>query len=342
MKAFTSRMKALSDGMSDLMGTEKSSSDMATRLSALSPEDQALVKKFGVTWAEEEELVREFRQQLLAAGPLPELMDHIYLRRFLRARQHQLPKALAMARDHLEWRRGNGVDAILETFHFHERGAFFQCYPDGYFCTDRCGRPIFLSQPGKIDTEELWKFTELERCIKYHIQVQERYIKHYLPAASIASGRVQHQSLVIIDMDGVGVSTLTGEVRKILATVMALDQDNYPELMYKTLILNAPTSFRVLWAMVRQLMDERTQAKFEVLPADFQEALQQYVAPENLMQKYGGTHSASLLDEPGPWKDPAVQAEVAARGRTWWEGLPDVEVEVANHVARGGSDKRES
>ncbi len=41
-------------------------------------------------------------------------------------------------------------------------------------------------------------------------------------------------------------------------------QDNYPELMYKTLIINAPTTFRVLWAMVRHLMDARTQAKIEV------------------------------------------------------------------------------
>lgn len=33
--------------------------------------------------------------------------------------------------------------------------------------------------------------------------------------------------------------------------------------MYKTLIINAPTTFRVLWAMVRHLMDARTQAKIK-------------------------------------------------------------------------------
>lgn len=40
-------------------------------------------------------------------------------------------------------------------------------------------------------------------------------------------------------------------------------QDNYPELMWKTLIINAPTTFRVLWAMVRHLLDARTQAKIQ-------------------------------------------------------------------------------
>ncbi len=44
----------------------------------------------------------------------------------------------------------------------------------------------------------------------------------------------------------------------------ALCQNNYPELMYKTLIINAPATFRVLWAMVRHLLDARTQAKIQV------------------------------------------------------------------------------
>lgn len=41
----------------------------------------------------------------------------------------------------------------------------------GFYCTDRTGRPVYIQQPGKVNTDELWKFTNLERCVRYHIQV---------------------------------------------------------------------------------------------------------------------------------------------------------------------------
>lgn len=91
------------------------------------------------------------------------------------------------------------------------------------------------------------------------------------------------------------MATLTGEVRSIMARVMQIDQDYYPELMHKALIVNAPTSFRVIWAMVKYLMDARTQAKIEVLPADFQADLMRHIAPENLMERYGGTNTTPLM-----------------------------------------------
>lgn len=61
-----------------------------------------------------------------------------------------------------------------------------------------------------------------------------------------------------------GLSTLTGEVRKIMGQIMAIDQDYYPELMWRAVVVNAPTTFRMIWAMIKYLLDDRTQAKIEV------------------------------------------------------------------------------
>ena len=44
----------------------------------------------------------------------------------------------------------------------------------------------------------------------------------------------------------------------------------------------------------------------QVLPVDFQEELLKFVAPENLMVRYGGTNATPLIDSPGPWKDAKV------------------------------------
>ena len=60
-----------------------------------------------------------------------------FLRRFLRARQHDLKKARDMYAATVKWRAENGVDTILDDFHFHERDAFISLYPQGYHKTDK-------------------------------------------------------------------------------------------------------------------------------------------------------------------------------------------------------------
>jgi hypothetical protein len=51
------------------------------------------------------------------------MFDRYYLRRFLRARQHDLKRAQAMFLAHLKWREDNGIDTILTDFHFEASGA---------------------------------------------------------------------------------------------------------------------------------------------------------------------------------------------------------------------------
>ena len=63
-----------------------------------------------------------------------------FLRRFLRARQHDLKRAKDMYAATVKWRAEFGVDTILEDFHFHERDAFISLYPQGYHKTDKTVR----------------------------------------------------------------------------------------------------------------------------------------------------------------------------------------------------------
>lgn len=275
-------------------------------------EDAECRAMWGVSLEQEWQLVEQLREEVeMEVGELPVEWDDHVLRRFLRARKHNIYKAKVMLLDTLKWRKETNVDTVLTDFDFHEKEQFSKWYPEGFYGVDREGRPIYVQQPGKIDTEQLWKFTTLERCVRYHLQQQERYWRVIAPAASAAAGRRQDQSLVLIDMDGVGISTLTSEVRNIMGTVMKIDQDYYPELMWKACLVNVPVSFRVIWSMVKHFMDAHTQAKIEVLGTNFQEELQQLVAPENLMTCYGGTNTAPLGAQPGPWQDPAILAKLA-------------------------------
>ena len=67
---------------------------------------------------------------------MPLFADRYTLRRFLRARGHNVVKALQMFKAHLEWRKEFGTDD-LDKFHFHERDAFISLYPQGYHMTDK-------------------------------------------------------------------------------------------------------------------------------------------------------------------------------------------------------------
>ena len=69
--------------------------------------------------------------------PVP---DWYFLRRFLRARQHDLKRAKEMYAATVKWRAEFGTDTILEDFHFHERDAFISLYPQGYHKTDKMVR----------------------------------------------------------------------------------------------------------------------------------------------------------------------------------------------------------
>ena len=66
--------------------------------------------------------------------------DMYFLRRFLRARQHDLKRAKEMYTASMKWRREFGVEDVTNNFHFTERDAFIALYPQGYHKTDKLVR----------------------------------------------------------------------------------------------------------------------------------------------------------------------------------------------------------
>lgn len=85
-----------------------------------------------------------------------------------------------------------------------------------------------------------------------------------MPACTKVSGRKIEQTFAILDVQGVGLKHFTGEIKRLLAKVTSLDQDNYPEMLGHTCIINAPSVFKVIWAFAKPLLDQRTQNKIEV------------------------------------------------------------------------------
>ncbi|KAK9819593.1 hypothetical protein WJX72_000104 [[Myrmecia] bisecta] len=280
-----------------------------------SDDEEQFEREWSKTKAQELELLEQFRQSLAAKGVLNAYTDKYVLRRFLRARQHNIARATEMILAHLQWRKEIGADTIIDDFHFHERDAFIALYPQGYHKTDKAGRPIYIQHIGQINLKQIYELTTEERMIKFHVQEYERCMKYIMPACSKVAGRHIDQTFAILDLKGVGLKHLTGEVKKMMSKVTGIDQNNYPEMLGHTCIINAPGVFKLLYGAIRPMLDVRTQAKIEVCPRDYLPALLHWVDADCLPEYLGGTSKATLLDDKGPWNDPDTVAEIDANYR---------------------------
>jgi len=193
---------------------------------------------WGITEERERALLAEFRELLERTTDIKgnATFDDYYLRRFLRARSHDLAKAEAMFASHLKWRRDFGTDTILEDFVYDEREAFLALYPQGYHKVDKLGRPIYIQHLGQINMKAMKNVTTEERMIRFHVQEYERALKYIFPACSEAAGEHVSQTLAIMDLKGLGLRHLSGDVKRILSVLTRIDQDNYPETLGKTLV----------------------------------------------------------------------------------------------------------
>lgn len=62
---------------------------------------------------------------------------------------------------------------------------------------------------------------------------------------------------------GVGIKQVSS-VKQMLGKITSLDSNNYPEMLGKTCIINAPSGFGMIFGMVKPFLDARTRAKVEV------------------------------------------------------------------------------
>lgn len=55
-------------------------------------------------------------------------------------------------------------------------------------------------------------------------------------------------------------------MKQMLGKITSLDSNNYPEMLGKTCIINAPAGFGMIFGVVKPFLDARTRAKVEVGP----------------------------------------------------------------------------
>lgn len=254
----------------------------------------------------QQDALRKLRQILQENGSLRQNDSDQDLLRFLRARSFDVSKASAMYEAMLKWRKDIGADTIKELFRFPERKAAKEMYPHFHHKTDRLGRPVYVERYGQLHLEDLLKITTLDRLLLYHVKEWEILIDWKFPACSKAAGRPISQSLTILDLKGVTMKHINKQVRQFIQKITRIDQDYYPEHLGRMLIINAPSSFKTMWQLVKPWLDKQTQKKIEVHGSNFTSKLLELVDRENLPEFLGGScrcPKGCENSDAGPWNE---------------------------------------
>jgi hypothetical protein len=251
----------------------------------------------------------EFKKNIEAKGKYDKERHNDYmLLRFLRARKFDMAKTELMFMDAEKWREESKVNELVASFAFPEKEAVFAIHPQYYHKTDKAGRSIYIEHLKKMDIGKLFKETTQERLISRHIREYEKFTRYRLQACSAKKGENIEQGFSIIDLKGVPLSQFN-QVRKIISSLSEISSNYYPETMGKMFVINTPTLFTAVWAMLKTMLDEHTVSKIQIVGSNYQKHLLEHIDAENLPAYLGGTcecEGGCDRSDKGPWNDGSV------------------------------------
>ncbi len=230
----------------------------------------------------------------------------LFLLRYLRARKFDLQKTHDMFVNYLKWYKDEKVDEI-EQWEFTEQMKVKEVYPHGYHKIDNFGRPIYIEIISKCNIDEVLVRSSEERMMKHYVKEYERVLKYRFDCCSIKSGKIIEQSCTIICVDGLGISAMTGKVKRFMGLASNIGQNYYPEMLGTMFIINAGFFFSAIWAVAKMFIDEKTVNKIKILKSDYMKELEKVVDINNLPTVIGGKCLCSHIDKGclyadiGPW-----------------------------------------
>lgn len=196
--------------------------------------------------------------------------DQLVLR-FLRARGFDVPKAVEMLQNDVKWRAEWGVDEILETFKSNKYfKALTDYWPGGVYGFDKQNMPVYVERIGAVDPKSLLKQVPEDDLTKFHIYMME-LTEHKMREAgkNLDLAVVDQGILYVQDLGQVSMKHMFPGGLSVVKNLTQLDQDHYPELLRRSILIHSPSIFGVLWKVISPWIDPRTVAKIEVLGSDY-------------------------------------------------------------------------
>lgn len=221
--------------------------------------------------------------------------------RFLDAEKGDAVKGRLRYEATCRWREENGIDGILDRPH-----PDFECIKKNsvqYF-HGRCkgGQPIYIEIPRMTDVKSMRKVGITVERLLFHYAYITEYMWQEMDTSDVQT------CLSILDVEGVGLRDLVGDVLDCVRQMIGMTGTHYPARSYMIFVVNAHWSFSGIWKMLRVFMHPDTVAKTHVFrksqAGQFHEKLFEIVDRDQIPEYYGGT--CQCTQDPGaaheaPW-----------------------------------------
>jgi hypothetical protein len=179
--------------------------------------------------------------------------------RYLKMQGNERELAAIALNKTLQWRREHDIDNLLGKPHTK----FDQCkavFPHYFVGRDKGNHILFVQRPALLDLDKAEKNSLSTDDLLMHYV----YVNEYL--WQILEGQDPFGEMTsVIDMTGIKIAILRRKdivafVKKLVSTM----DSHYPQRAHKTLVLNAPKWFNVLFKILSPLMRESTKKKIEI------------------------------------------------------------------------------
>ncbi|OWZ14787.1 SEC14 cytosolic factor [Phytophthora megakarya] len=202
--------------------------------------------------------------------------------RFIAGEKGDAEKGHARFLATLEWRKENDIDNILVTPHPNFE-TIKQYYPQYFHGRTREGQPVYYERPGKIQLPALKREgLSIDDLLRHYM-----YITEYL--WRVVEPNDSGRSITVLDVTGIGMYDLGGEVLDFIKRASAFTGAHYPERSAHIFIINIPGWFNMIWRMVKPLIDPVTREKVHMLKGSaILKELETLIDPENIPSDFGG------------------------------------------------------
>ena len=93
---------------------------------------------------------------------------------------------------------------------------------------------------------------------------------------------------VIRDVNGIGLNALQGTNKEAFSKATAMMGDNYPEILMKVHVINAPWIFGGIWNIAQVFLAPKTVAKVKVIGNDYLEKISNDITVSSVPRFLGG------------------------------------------------------
>lgn len=233
------------------------------------------------------------------------LYDEWFMLRFCRARKFDLPKVILMFENYHKWQEENKIFDLVKQDWSDITSQQSSTFPHSYFGVTKTGVPVYIERYSKIDIHKMISDFSEERITNYYINSYLTLIYVILPECSRIAGKRIDRCCTILDVKGLGVmKQQNSDTKKQIKLGVSVAQDYFPEIMWKTYIVNTNWMFSSLWSIVKMFIDAKTKAKIVLEGSSYQKELLQDIDASQLPTWLGGTSKYDLGDSDHlPWRE---------------------------------------